>query len=98
MEPSFEWDERKNLENQIKHGVSFDEAQLAFADPNRAIFEDIDHSTKEEVRYYCLGLINGRVCTVRFTYRARRIRIFGAGLWRKERRIYEERNRGHDNL
>lgn len=28
--------------------------------------------------------------TVRFTYRERRIRIFGAGYWRKGKRIYEK--------
>jgi uncharacterized DUF497 family protein len=26
----FEWDERKNRENQRKHGVSFEEAQTVF--------------------------------------------------------------------
>jgi hypothetical protein len=28
----FEWDEAKNASNQRKHGVSFEEAQSAFAD------------------------------------------------------------------
>lgn len=45
MDTSFEWDERKNLENLRKHGISFEEAQLAFADPNRLIFQDTSHST-----------------------------------------------------
>ena len=31
---SFEWDPEKDLLNQAKHGVSFAEAQLAFADPD----------------------------------------------------------------
>ena len=34
---SFEWDEKKNLENIEKHGLSFDQAQYAFADPCRVI-------------------------------------------------------------
>jgi uncharacterized DUF497 family protein len=92
-QPSFEWDADKSRENQEKHGVSFLEAQHAFADPNRLIFEDVDHSTPDEIRYYCLGKINARVCTVRFTYRGEKIRIFGAGYWRKERRIYEQRHK-----
>jgi hypothetical protein len=29
----FEWDPKKDEENQSKHGVSFTEAQLAFVDP-----------------------------------------------------------------
>ncbi len=31
--------------------------------------------------------------TVRFTYRAGRIRIFGASYWWKGKRIYEQQNR-----
>jgi uncharacterized protein len=92
MPASFEWDETKNQENQRKHGISFAIAQHAFADPNRIIYEDLDHSLPEETRYYCLGKIGDQVCTVRFTYREGQIRIFGAGFWRKERRIYEQRN------
>jgi uncharacterized DUF497 family protein len=30
---SFEWEVEKDLENQAKHGVSFAQAQYAFADP-----------------------------------------------------------------
>jgi hypothetical protein len=30
--------------------------------------------------------------TVRFTYRKGRIRIFGAGYWRKGKKIYEQQN------
>ena len=89
---SFEWDEHKNLENQAKHNLSFAIAQYAFADSNRTIAEDLTHSTPEEKRYYCIGKIGDQVCTVRFTYRAGKIRIFGAGYWRKERRIYERAN------
>ena len=50
----FEWDQRKNLENRRKHGVSFEEAQYAFDDPHRVIAEDIAHSRKE-LRYFCFG-------------------------------------------
>jgi uncharacterized DUF497 family protein len=88
----FEWDAEKDLSNQDKHGVSFTLAQYAFADPNRVILEDVTHSTKDEKRYYCLGKVGEGILTVRFTYREYRIRIFGAGYWRKGRRIYEEQN------
>jgi uncharacterized protein len=33
----FEWDDRKDLENQEKHNVSFSAAQRAFLDPHRVI-------------------------------------------------------------
>jgi uncharacterized DUF497 family protein len=88
----FTWDEKKNRENQDKHGVPFEVAQYAFADPNRLIAEDVSHSRTEE-RYYCFGRIGSDIVTVRFTYRGRRIRIIGAGYWRRGRRIYEESNK-----
>ncbi|MFN9239924.1 MAG: BrnT family toxin, partial [Pseudanabaena sp.] len=64
----FEWDSKKDGENQEKHGVSFSIAQFAFADPRRVIAEDHSHSSIEK-RHYCFGLVEGGVLTVRFTYR-----------------------------
>ena len=90
----FEWDARKDRENQERHGVSFAKAQLAFADPKRVIAEDLTHSSREE-RHYCFGEVEGGVLTVRFTYREDIIRIFGAGYWRKGKRIYERENPIH---
>jgi len=93
-EPNFEWDENKDRTNQEKHRVSFSNAQLAFLDHKRVILEDTTHSSDEK-RYYCLGQVGGGVLTVRFTYRSGRIRIFGAGYWRKGKKIYEQENRIH---
>jgi len=90
----FEWDEEKNAINQLKHGVSFSLAQLAFADPRRLITEDFVHSGNEK-RFYCLGYVDGEILTVRFTYRNARIRIIGAGYWRKGKSIYEKENKVH---
>jgi uncharacterized DUF497 family protein len=91
-ERSFEWDEEKNRLNQEKHGVAFEIAQLAFLDRNRVIAEDLSHSGKEQ-RYYCFGWVGNGVLTVRFTWRNERIRIFGAGYWRKGKMIYERENK-----
>jgi uncharacterized DUF497 family protein len=88
---SFEWDPVKNQTNLEKHGVSFDLAQFAFADPNRVILKDLEHS-EDEKRYFCLGEVAEGILTVRFTVRGKTIRIFGAGYWRKGRKIYEEKN------
>ncbi len=90
----FEWDEKKNRDNQKKHGVAFELAQYAFADPQRVIAEDEKHSQGER-RYYCFGRVGGGILTVRFTYRSNVIRIFGAGYWRQGRRIYEAQNNIH---
>ena len=91
---SFEWDVEKDLENQAKHGVSFAQAQYAFADPQRVIAEDLSHSQTEK-RYYCFGTVGGGILTVRVTYRRGTIRIFGAGSWRKGKQIYERENHLH---
>lgn len=88
MKISFEWDEAKNQENQGKHGVSFEVAQYAFADAQRVILSDTRHSIPEEERFYCVGRIEGGIITVRFTMRGNIIRVFGAGFWRKYRKLY----------
>jgi uncharacterized DUF497 family protein len=90
----FEWDSRKDQENQQKHGVSFALAQYAFADSQRIIAEDVNHS-KTEKRYYCFGKVGDGILTVRFTYRNNVIRIIGAGYWRKGKAIYEHENKIH---
>ena len=87
----FEWDDAKDALNRVKHGVGFDEAQRAFLDRRRVIAVDEAHSAKEP-RWFCLGIVNGRVMTVRFTTRGNTIRIIGAGYWRKGRDAYEREN------
>lgn len=94
LKTQFEWDPDKDAANRSKHGVSFSLAQYAFADPKRVILEDLSHS-QEENRYYCLGVVAEGILTVRFTYRHGVVRIFGAGYWRKGKRIYEEENQLH---
>ena len=91
---SFEWDDAKDLVNQAKHGLSFSESQFAFADPDRVIARDLGHSDEED-RFYCFGRLGEGIATVRFTYRDKIIRIFGAGYWRKGKRIYEQENQVH---
>lgn len=86
---AFEWDPKKEATNVSKHGVSFFDAQQAFLDPHRIIAQDLEHS-KNEIRYYCFGKVEGMVMTVRFTYRNQTIRIIGAGYWRQGRKIYEK--------
>lgn len=93
MKPTrFEWDDEKNLENIAKHGISFEIAQHAFLDPCRVIAEDIEHGSSES-RFYCIGRAGEGVVTVRFTHRGNIIRIFGAGYWRKGKRLYETQNK-----
>jgi hypothetical protein len=91
---SFEWDREKNRDNQQRHGVPFELAQYAFADPDRVIAQDQPHSQDED-RFFCFGRVGEGILTVRFTYREAVIRIFGAGYWRKGKKIYEQENHIH---
>lgn len=88
---NFEWDDNKNISNQEKHRLSFEKAQSAFLDENRIIAEDLEHS-QDEKRYFCFGQVDKEIITVRFVYRNNKIRIFGAGYWRKGKKIYEKNN------
>lgn len=88
---SFVWDVSKELANVRKHGVDFETAAKAFADPHRKIYTDETHSEVES-RVFCIGKVEGRILTVRFTYRAGLIRIYGAAYWRKGRRYYEAKD------
>ena len=90
---SFIWNTAKEIENIVKHGVDFTMAAEAFRDPERKILTDKRHSHAEN-RYFCLGRLGGKVLTVRFTYRGDKIRIIGAGFWRKGERYYEKEKIG----
>lgn len=91
---TFEWDDAKDKENQARHNVAFSVAQRVFLNLDRVVVEDINHS-KDEERFYCIGRVGQDVITVRFTYRGNVIRIYGAGYWRKGRKIYEDQNKIH---
>jgi uncharacterized DUF497 family protein len=93
-EIDFEWDPAKDSNNSQKHNVSFKEAKFAFYDQNRVIARDLKNSTALETRYFCFGLNKEKtgIITVRFTYRSGKIRIFGAGYWRRGKRLYEQHN------
>ena len=86
---SFIWDPEKEQANLLKQEVHFVTACKAFLDPHRKIFKDSRHSEKEP-RYFCVGKIDGKILTVRFTYREEKIRVIGAGYWRKGKRAYEK--------
>ena len=51
----FEWNERKNRENQRKHGVSFEEARSVFFDLQAVEFYDDEYEQQED-RFLLLGV------------------------------------------
>jgi uncharacterized DUF497 family protein len=92
----FSWDDRKALSNLEKHGVSFEEAETVFADPNALEWDDLHHSEAER-RLKRLGLsVRRRVLILVYTLRRlkdgeKTIRIISARrASRKERKAYAE--------
>jgi len=76
----FEWDEEKNIENQRKHGVSFEEGQTVFQDPDAVVYFDEEHSEAEE-RFIIVGFsIKVRIMMVVhcLKYQGETIRIISA--------------------
>lgn len=65
----FEWDDEKAQANYEKHRVSFEEAKLVFADPNRVEDYDEAHSTIDEQRYTVTGYSETDLLSVVFTIR-----------------------------
>ena len=53
----FEWDAEKAAANLVAHGVSFDVARTAFADPFAHTMPDPIHSTDEN-RFVLMGRTN----------------------------------------
>ncbi len=86
----FEWDLAKEQANIDKHGRDFSEAIEAFRDPLGVQLVDKKHSTGES-RFYWIGKTDsGKILTVWFTRRSRKIRIIGCAEWRKFRSFYYE--------
>lgn len=66
---SFEWDEKKNTANKKKHGISFEEAESVFYDPDALVIDDPDHSDDEE-RFIILGFsASAKMLVVSHCYR-----------------------------
>ncbi|MBS1805041.1 MAG: BrnT family toxin [Acidobacteria bacterium] len=74
----FEWHSSKATMNLRKHGVSFEEACTVFGDVMYLEVPDQDHSD-EESRYLAIGMSSqGRLVTVIFTERGKKLRLISA--------------------
>lgn len=96
----FEWDEAKNLSNQHKHGISFEDASELFRDP---LFVSLKERIVDgEQRWQTFGEVDGWLLVmVAHTIREENrqgtmievIRIISARYaTRKERQFYEDEN------
>lgn len=93
MDLRIEWDEVKAVANFNKHGLSFDEAQTVFGDPDTITLFDDQHSDFED-RFIDIGMsAAGHILVVIYTENTERIRIISCRrALPKERRQYEQRN------
>ncbi len=93
MTLTFSWDQRKDLNNQKKHNIPFEEAQSIFFDENALLIYDPDHSHDED-RFILLGLISKfRLIIVSHCYQKNNsvIRIISARkATNKEQKKYKE--------
>lgn len=89
----FEWHPAKATSNLKKHKVSFVEASTVFKDKQRIEAPDQWHSDDEQ-RYLGIGKsIQGRILSIYYTFRAKKIRIISARLAERwERNEYETGN------
>ena len=82
-----QWDEKKNLINLEKHGISLNTARMVFADENRLEWPDLAHSDDAK-RYKVLGRV-GKVLLVIYTQRGDATRLISARkATAKEREVY----------
>ncbi len=72
---SFEFDGKKSLSNQDKHGISFEEVQALWQDPDLA---EIPATSEGELRYIVVGKIADKHWSAVITYREANIRIISA--------------------
>lgn len=91
MALGFTWDAVKAAANLRKHGVSFSEAETAFADPYSITIGDPEHSTDEQ-RYLLIGVSQRwRLLVISHTEREDSIRLINARrATSHEQEIYEE--------
>jgi uncharacterized protein len=87
----FEWDPEKDQQNQLKHGVSFEEGSTVFGDPFALTIDDPDHSAEED-RFLTTGYsTRQRLIIVAHADREERVRVISAReVTATERQVYEE--------
>ena len=78
MRVDLEWEAVKADVNARKHRVGFEEALTVFADPLARIFDDPDHSAREQREIIVGHSTQQRLLLVSFTECDGRIRIISA--------------------
>ena len=91
---TFEWDASKARHIRVAHGVTFEEAVSAFADPLGLIVDDPRHSSHEPRFALLAQSERERLLAIMFTEWGERIRVISARrATPTERRRYEQASR-----
>jgi uncharacterized DUF497 family protein len=92
----FEWDNKKNRENRIKHGVSFEQA-IAIWDSVHLEVEEIARSEDGESRSATIGWIGEMLYLAVWTARGGKIRLISVRRARKdEERVFAKKIQDRD--
>ena len=87
----FAWDEANRDKNLLKHNVSFKECEEAFADLQKKLFSDRQHSSQEKRYLLFAKTEKQRHLLIAFTVRKSHVRVISArDMNKKERKIYEK--------
>ena len=88
----FDWDEGNLNKNLHKHKITNEESEEIFLNPPITVIEDVKHSLYEP-RFTALGKTDsGKLLTIIFTARSKKIRIISARqMNKKERKLYEKK-------
>lgn len=71
----FEWDNAKRLRNFAKHSIDFEDAIRIW---EQAVLETPSRRAHSEPRFLAVGMLDGRIITVVFTWRGGRRRLISA--------------------
>lgn len=81
----FEWDDQKNIQNQEKHGIKFEDAIVVF--DNDMVTEIDNRYDYGEIRYRGIGKNIAVYFTVIYTERGEKVRIISARKSNKKERL-----------
>ena len=85
-----EWDFRKNHDNLVKHGLSFEDVAAVFHGQVVTFLDD--RNDYGELRYITLGELKGREVVVVYTLRENHVRIISMRKANeREKKIYKKR-------
>ena len=86
----YEWDEEKNRQNEIKHGLNFEDVDVVFDGPCLT-FQDTRQKYDEE-RFITIGFLDERMVVIAHTPRSEKTRVISMRKANsREQKTYQKR-------